>query len=198
MVKKLNGLGIQAASFMPTKFGRLPIFANLRNHRKILVVDGEIGFTGGTNIREAHWLGLKPDYPTQCLHFCLRGPIVSHLQEAFVVDWSFATSEQLSGENWFPVLNRCGNVWARGVAHGPDEDFETLSKIIFAALASAQKRIRIVTPYFIPDSRLMESLAVASLKSRCRSETWASLIVTPLSISTRFWVRPAIQAVLLN
>ncbi|MGI9401359.1 MAG: cardiolipin synthase [Rhizobiaceae bacterium] len=164
VVKRLQDLKINAASFLPTKLGRLPKFTNLRNHRKILVVDGKIGFTGGTNIREAHWLGLKPDGPTQCLHFRLRGPIVAHLQETFVIDWAFATGEQLSGETWFPELGRKGSVWARGVAHGPDEDFETLAKVMFAALGSAQKRVRIVTPYFIPDSRLMEALAVAALR----------------------------------
>lgn len=164
IVKRLKDLGINAASFLPTKLGRLPMFTNLRNHRKILVVDGKIGYTGGTNIREAHWMSLAPDHPTQCLHFRLSGPIVAHLQETFVIDWAFATGEQLSGTTWFPELRRSGDVWARGVAHGPDEDFERLAKIIFAALASAQKRIRIVTPYFIPDSRLMESLAVAALK----------------------------------
>jgi cardiolipin synthase len=142
----------------------LPLFTNLRNHRKILVVDGKTGFTGGTNIREAHWLGLEPGYPTQCLHFRIRGPVVAHLQEMFIIDWAFATGEQLSGEKWFPIIDRKGDIWARGLAHGPDEDFETLSKIIFAAVASAQKRVRIVTPYFIPDTRLIESLSVASLK----------------------------------
>ena len=164
IVKRLKKLGVDAASFLPTKFGRLPQFANLRNHRKILVVDGKTGFTGGTNIREAHWLGLDPGYPTKCLHFRLRGPVVAHLQEMFVIDWAFATGEQLSGDTWFPKIDRCGEIWARGIAHGPDEDFETLSKIIFAALASARERVRIVTPYFIPDSRLIESLSVASLK----------------------------------
>jgi len=164
IVKRLKGLGIDSASFLPTKFGQLPLFTNLRNHRKILVVDGKTGFTGGTNIREAHWLGLEPGYPTQCLHFRIRGPVVAHLQEMFIIDWAFATGEQLSGEKWFPIIDRKGDIWARGLAHGPDEDFETLSKIIFAAVASAQKRVRIVTPYFIPDTRLIESLSVASLK----------------------------------
>ncbi len=164
MVKRLKQEGIEAASFLPTRLLRLPVFANLRNHRKILVVDGHLGFTGGTNIREAHWLALDPAKPTQCLHFRLQGPVVAHLQEVFVTDWAFTTGEGLSGEAWFPDPERSGSVWARGIAHGPDEDFETLSKVIFAGLSVARDRVRIVTPYFLPDQRLNEGLAVAALR----------------------------------
>ena len=164
MVSRLKQHGIKAESFLPTKFGRLPNFANLRNHRKILVVDGKIGFTGGTNIREAHWISLKPKQPTQCLHFKLEGPVVSQLQRVFVTDWAFATGENLSGTSWLPDPKRSGDIWARGIAHGPDEDFESLSKVIFAALATARERVRILTPYFLPDSRLIEALSVAALR----------------------------------
>lgn len=129
IIKRLNDLGIVAAAFLPRRFGLIPLLVNLRNHRKILVVDGKIGFTGGTNIREAHWLSLKPAFPTHCLHFRLTGPVVAHIQEVFVIDWAFVTGEHLAGESWFPKLHRCGNIWARGVAHGPDEDFETVAKI---------------------------------------------------------------------
>ena len=164
MVKRLKQAGIEAASFLPTRLFRLPVFANLRNHRKIMVVDGAVGFTGGTNIREAHWLALDPPKPTQCLHFRLQGPVVAHLQEVFVTDWAFTTGERLSGEAWFPEPERSGSVWARGITHGPDEDFETLAKVIFAGLAVARDRVRIVTPYFLPDQRLNEALAVAALR----------------------------------
>ncbi len=164
MVSRLQEQGITAARFLPTKIGRIPLFANLRNHRKILVVDGKTGFTGGANIREAHWLSLKPKHPTACLHFRLQGPIVEQLQEVFVTDWAFTTGEELTGEAWFPALYRAGGIWARGIAHGPDEDFESLSKVIFAALAGTREVVRIVSPYFIPDSRLVEALAVAALR----------------------------------
>lgn len=164
MVTRLSEAGINAASFLPTSGWRMRRFSNMRNHRKILVVDGRIGFTGGTNIREAHCLKLDPEGPTQCLHFQFEGPVVAHLKEVFVTDWAFTTGEKLTGSDWFPDLNRAGSVWARGVAHGPDEDFETLSKLIFAALSSARERVRIVSPYFLPDSRLMEALSVAALR----------------------------------
>lgn len=164
MVKRLNDAGVDAASFLPTNAWRMRRFSNLRNHRKILVVDGKTGFTGGTNIREAHVLNLDPKGPTRCLHFHFDGPVVAHLKEVFVTDWAFATGETLHGPSWFPELDRAGSVWSRGLSHGPDEDFETLSRLIFAALSAARDRVRIVSPYFLPDSRLLEALAVASLR----------------------------------
>ena len=164
MVDRIQEQGITAARFLPTRINRIPQFANLRNHRKILVVDGKTGFTGGANIREAHWLSLDPKHPTACVHFRLNGPVVEQLQEVFVTDWAFTTGEELAGEAWFPALTRSGDIWARGIAHGPDEDFESLSKVIFAALTGTRGVVRVVNPYFIPDSRLVEALAVAAMR----------------------------------
>ena len=164
MVRRLQDSGVNAASFLPSRFLALPTSVNLRNHRKILVVDGKVGFTGGTNIREGHWFDLNPPFPVQCLHFRLSGPIVSHLQEAFATDWAFATGESLSDEEWFPQSPRAGGVWARGISHGPDEDFKKMSDVIFAALSIAKTRARIVTPYFLPDVSLAQALGVAALR----------------------------------
>ena len=164
MISRLGNAGVTVAGFLPPNGMVSRRFSNLRNHRKILVVDGRIGFTGGTNIREAHCLNLDTKSPTQCLHFKFEGPVVSHFKKAFVTDWAFATGEKLGGSAWFPELDRCGPVWSRGISHGPDEDFETLSKLIFAALSAARDRVRIVSPYFLPDSRLIEALSVASLR----------------------------------
>lgn len=164
MIKRLENAGVKVASFLPPGGLYSRRFSNLRNHRKILVVDGRVGFTGGTNIRETHWLELETPGPTQCLHFKFEGPAITHFTRAFVTDWAFATGEQLGGADWFPELDRCGPVWCRGVSHGPDEDFETLSKLIFAALSAARERVRIVSPYFLPESRLIEALSVAALR----------------------------------
>jgi len=163
MVRRLRKAGVTAAAFLPTRIP-LPRYANLRNHRKILVVDGSLGFTGGTNIREGHQLSLNPKHPVQCLHFELQGPIVSQLQAVFATDWSFTTGEQLHGESWFPEQPLVGDVWARGIEDGPDEDFEKLSDLIVAALASARHRVRIVTPYFLPNASLIQALNVAALR----------------------------------
>jgi cardiolipin synthase len=164
LLTSLHHAGVKAASFLQTRIPRLFKYANLRNHRKILVVDGKIGFTGGTNITEHHWISLKPTYPVQCLHFRLTGPVVAHLQQAFAADWEFTTDESLTGERWFPELQADGPTWARGIAHGPDEDFEKIVDVILGALAVARKRVRIVTPYFLPDGALIKALNVAAMR----------------------------------
>ncbi len=164
MVRRLKSEGIPCVSFLPTRTPRLFKYANLRNHRKILVVDGKIGFTGGTNIREGHWRSLKPADPAQCLHFRVEGPVVSHLQKAFIMDWAFASGETLEGLAWLPEIKRTGPVWARGIPDGPDEDFETLKDTLLAALSAAIHTVRICTPYFLPDVTLIRAIAIAAMR----------------------------------
>ena len=164
MLRRLRQAGVNARAFLPTRVPRMFKYANLRNHRKILVVDGRIGFTGGTNIREGHWLSLRPATPVRCLHFRFEGPVVAHLQEAFGMDWAFVANELLEGDNWFPKLQRAGGVWARGVSDGPDEDIDKMPLTILGALTAARRSVHVVTPYFLPDSSIMHALSVAALR----------------------------------
>ncbi|MFY0563417.1 phospholipase D-like domain-containing protein [Archangium lansingense] len=158
---RLRRAGVKVARFLPTLMpARLP-FMNLRNHRKLLVVDGRVGFTGGMNIRE-HFLPGHGD--ARDLHFRVEGPVVGQLQETFAEDWAFTTKERLHGEAWFPPLEPAGPVMARGIPDGPDEDFETLRLTLLGALACARSTVRIVTPYFIPDSALVTALNVVALR----------------------------------
>ncbi len=162
--KPLRLAKVPTAAFLPTRLPRLPNTANLRNHRKLLVVDGETGFTGGTNIRHNHRLALAPRAPTRCLHFELAGPVIRHLQQTFALDWAFASGEQLEGERWFPGEERKGEVWARGISHGPDEDFEKLGELLLGALSLARASVQIVTPYFLPPPGLMRILGITALR----------------------------------
>lgn len=164
MVRPLRARGVNVARFGRTLLPwRLP-YMNLRNHRKILVVDGRIGFTGGVNIRDGHLLAQRPRHPVQDLHFRLEGPVVRHLMQAFADDWQFTSGEQLSGEIWFPRLEPRGPVYARGITDGPDEDFEKARLVILGALACAHTSVQIVTPYFLPDSGLITALTVAAMR----------------------------------
>ncbi len=165
MVDRLRSEGLSAAAFLVTRTPKLIKYANLRNHRKILVTDGRIGFTGGTNIREGHWLALNPAEPVQCVHFRLDGPVVAHLQEAFAIDWAFASGEALHRrDTWFPEIARAGFVAARGIRHGPDEDFEQMTQVILGALATARKSVRVVSPYFLPDTSIIQALNVTAIR----------------------------------
>jgi len=147
-------------SVMPWRFR----YFNLRSHRKILVVDGRLGFTGGMNIRGGAVLKEGPRHPVQDLHFRVEGPVVAELQRAFADDWQFTTGEVLTGDGWFPELPRAGSAVARGISDGPDEDFDKLRFAILGALACAHRSIRIHTPYFLPDSELATGLRVAALR----------------------------------
>ncbi len=137
---------------------------NLRNHRKLLVVDGHIGFTGGMNIRVGHWIGRHPPRPVRDVHFCVEGPVTAQLQEVFAEDWQFTTGEALRGETWFPPLGEAGTTVARGISDGPDEDFDRLRWTLLAALSAARRSIRIVTPYFLPEPAIIASLNVAAMR----------------------------------
>jgi cardiolipin synthase A/B len=164
MPRVLGRAGVPVARFLPAAIHwRMPYF-NLRNHRKILVVDGRVGFTGGINIREGHWLRLDPSHPVRDLHFRVEGPVVAALQDVFAEDWTFSTGERLEGPGWFPALEPCGDSAARGISDGPDVDFEKLPSIIIGALGSARTSVRIMTPYFIPDVNLTTALTLAALR----------------------------------
>jgi cardiolipin synthase len=164
ITERLAQLRIPYARFLPSMKLVRPLTLNLHNHRKIMVVDGRIGFTGGMNIRHSNLLKENPKNPVQDLHFELRGPIVAHLQSAFAEDWAYATNERLSGEDWFPRLRGHGDILARGITDGPDEDLDKLIWSMIAGLNAATKNVWIVTPYFLPEAQLIAALNAAALR----------------------------------
>jgi cardiolipin synthase len=161
-VTELNARGGHAAVFLPARFPGIRTL-NLRNHRKLGVIDGRIAFTGGMNISDGYAIA-PPAAPIHDTAFRIGGPIVRDLQEVFAIDWMFTTGESLEGRRWFPVLERAGEVTARVLADGPDEDFELSRWVILGAIAAARQRIRIVTPYFVPDPTFVTALNVAALR----------------------------------
>ena len=164
VLKRLRALGVPCAAFLPPRLTRVLSQINLRNHRKIMVVDGAVAFTGGMNISASHWLALKPAKPVHCLHFEVRGPVVNDMQRAFATDWSFATRERLHGAPWFSVPEPSGTVMARGISDGPDADIDHMRQVILGALAAAATRVRIVTPYFLPDEVVLSTLRTTALR----------------------------------
>ena len=147
-------------SFMPW---RMP-YLNMRNHQKIMVVDGRHGFTGGMNIAEGNVHGANPGKLIRDCHFQLEGPAVAHLMHTFAYEWNFTTDEILEGEDWFPEIEPAGDVIARGLPAGPDMGLNPIRWTLLGAIAEAQHNIRIVTPYFIPDATLRTNLSLAAMR----------------------------------
>lgn len=164
MGRRLIKSGAKVAAFFPLRLplGRMRI--NLRNHRKILVVDGETGFTGGINISQRHMMRSKSDDRVEDLHFRIEGPVVAEMQQAFVEDWLLATGEELSGSDYFPPHGIKGPALARGIIGGPDEDFEKIHWMLLAVFAAAERSVRIATPYFVPTPALIAGMIMAALR----------------------------------
>jgi cardiolipin synthase len=165
VIHELKRSNVHVARFLPSIAPWRVMTLNLRNHRKLLAVDGQIAFTGGMNIRHGNVLTGRSRHPVQDLQFRVEGPLVAQLQAAFANDWAFITGEVLQGEAWFPEPRPTGRgVIARVITDGPDADFETLRLTLLAALAEAQTSVQILTPYFLPDSALITALNLAALR----------------------------------
>jgi cardiolipin synthase len=163
VTRKLSQAGIPNERFMQTWLPWKFRYFNLRNHRKIMVVDGKLGFTGGLNISNQYSSG-HVDEPGLDAHFRLEGPVVAHLQYAFADDWLFCHDENLTDEHWFPTLPPKGTVPARGLADGPDTEQNRIRQVLLGAISCANEDTRLVSPYFLPDDELVSALKTASLK----------------------------------
>jgi cardiolipin synthase len=158
----LKGSGVEIGRFLPLRQG---IYINLRNHRKILVVDGRTGFTGGMNIGDRHLVDRQVGPPpVRDMHFKVEGPVVRGLQQLFLEDWYFVTGEIRRERSLFPNLPAVGSALARVIADGPDKEYRKLHCIIMGALACARRRVNIVTPYFIPDRAMISALVTTALR----------------------------------
>ncbi|MDF2619373.1 MAG: phospholipase D/Transphosphatidylase [Xanthobacteraceae bacterium] len=162
IVGRLMQGGVTVDLFMGNLIGlRLP-YANLRSHRKMLIVDGGLAFTGGMNIRAQFMAEFGGADPARDTHFRVEGPAVEQLLTVFSQDWSFTTDEFLDGPAWAeaPQGTR-GPVAVRVVPSGPDRNLASAHNMIMGALAVAQSRVHICSPYFLPDQQLIGALTVA-------------------------------------
>ncbi len=140
-------------------------YANLRTHRKILLVDGTTAFTGGMNIRQAFAEEFMGEDFSRDTHFRLEGPVVADIFSVAAEDWYFATDELLSGPAWDTppaAAEPAAPVLLRVVASGPDASIETNQKLLMGAFSIARFSIRIMSPYFLPDRELQSALNTAA------------------------------------
>ncbi|MDD2539828.1 MAG: phospholipase D-like domain-containing protein, partial [Desulfuromonadaceae bacterium] len=160
--KAFKGTQVHLERYLPMRQGA---YINLRNHRKLLVIDGREAFTGGMNIRGKHVLATAaPDEVLLDIQFSVHGPVVADLQRTFLEDWFFVTGERLDAPLFFPPIDAQGSAVVRCISDGPDKEFRKLEQLIMGALSCADRTVCIMTPYFIPDRSLISALITASLR----------------------------------
>lgn len=161
---KLRRAGVAVARFLHSPLPwRMP-FLNLRLHKKLLGVDGRSAFVGGLNIGAENLLRDQPAHPVLDTHFHIEGPVAAQIIRSFADDWYFITAEHLAGERWFPPVAPIGDSLARAVTSGPDQDLEKIELMILQAVGAARSSVKIMTPYFLPDDRIITGLALASMR----------------------------------
>ncbi|MCC8035409.1 MAG: cardiolipin synthase [Rikenellaceae bacterium] len=163
-IRNLKNAGVQVGCFMPVVFPWLTSRVNYRNHRKIVVVDGMVGFTGGINIAERYLRrgrrGIWRD-----THLKLEGESVAMLQAIFATDWYFVSGKKRIGisEKYFPKTRVTEETPVQIATSGPDSDWASIMQAFFAAITRAQKHIYISSPYFLPNQAILTALKIAAL-----------------------------------
>ncbi len=169
VLARLHKGGVKVGRFLHDWAPWAMTFINLRNHKKMLIIDGRTAFTGGMNISDKNVSGQNHCPRVRDVQGRLEGPVVEQLMQNFSADWSFTTGEELRGEVWWPKtgsvnIEPSGNIPMRGIASGPDESLGRIEAMLATAVEQATKRIRIVTPYFLPEDRLFEVVRRAALR----------------------------------
>ena len=137
---------------------------DFRNHRKSLIVDGRIGFTGGINVGQ-EYLGLNPDLGHwRDTHMRIEGPAVLKMQRCFIEDWLNATEVLLDDERYVPEPHSAGSAAVQIIDSGPDRHWSPIHQLYFSAISLAQGRVWITSPYFVPDAAIEEALVSCALR----------------------------------
>ncbi|MGH7270030.1 MAG: cardiolipin synthase, partial [Polyangiaceae bacterium] len=160
----LRRAGVEVASFLPMHSALLqPV--NLRNHRKIVVVDGETAFTGGFNVGD-EYLGIMPGVGEwRDVHLRIAGPAASELQRIFFQDWAFATGAPIEPREYFPPSPPShGDAKIAIVPSGPDTRTEAIHRLFFGAIVGAVREVIVTTPYFVPTESLMVAMELAAMR----------------------------------
>lgn len=163
-IKPLKDAGVQVKCFLPVL---LPFFGarlNYRNHRKILVVDGKVGFTGGINIGDEYLGRNKKLGFWRDTHLKIEGEAVYVLQAIFLADWHFVSDETIDDLKYFPSHACYGSKIVQIASSGPDSYWASIHQAYFAAINSARERVYITTPYLVPDDGILLSLKTAALR----------------------------------
>jgi cardiolipin synthase len=158
----LQEAGGQTSVFLPISPVRRRFQVNMRNHRKLMVVDGRIGFIGGLNVGDEYRSRVAIFGFWRDSHLRIEGPAVSSLQQIFIEDWDFAADENLNQQGYFPAQRRDGPYQLQIIQSGPDSSVKGIREVYFAAILQAKQNVWIATPYFVPDSGILDALCLAA------------------------------------
>lgn len=166
--KKLEKAGGKVGEFFPPfmHIRLINLKLNYRNHRKIVVVDGQIGYTGGINIRDDHIGKDKKLSPWRDTHIRIEGSGAYALQNIFLDDWRYCTNDNTPPllyleKGYFPSPKICGNATIQVVSSGPDSQVQKIKETFIKMITSARERVYIQTPYFIPDDTFVSAIRIA-------------------------------------
>lgn len=162
-VRELVAAGGKAAGFLPVLNPLYRFRVNLRNHRKIVVTDGRVGFTGGLNIADEYVGKVAAFGYWRDTHLRITGPAVESLQRVFLEDWHFATNEPARGPAYYPPhAAHPGASLVQIVHSGPDTEYKAIRETYFAGILRGRKRVWIASPYYVPDAGLRDALVLAA------------------------------------
>jgi len=186
-IREMKQVGIEVSSFLPPLIAFFDKRVNFRNHRKIVVIDGKVGFMGGLNIGEEYLGGDKRLGYWRDTHLRLNGDAVHYMQHLFMSDWCLSTGTSIKKVGrYYPEHRIQGQEVVQIIASGPDKHWDAILEMFFAAIASAKSSIYLTSPYFIPESSITMALKTAAisgvdvriiipLKADSRLVHWASL-----------------------
>ena len=160
--KEMAKAGIQVTPFLKVAFPLLTSRVNYRNHRKVVVIDGEVGFMGGMNIADRYINGTNGGVWRDS-HFKLEGKAVHGLQTSFIIDWYASRSEFLVANKYFPPLAAKGDNLMQIATSGPVGEFKEIHQGIFQAITNAKEYVYIQTPYLIPTDAIMLAIQTAAM-----------------------------------
>jgi len=165
--KQMQTAGVQVCEALPVSFWRARFARiDLRNHRKLAIIDGRVGYTGSHNIINADYGHGKGGKKLQWVDLSGRytGPIVHQLQMVFLEDWAYETNESMEEniERWLPNVESAGKMAAQSVPTGPSENDDWLPNVLLAAINAARKKVVITTPYFVPDEPMLVAILMAA------------------------------------
>jgi cardiolipin synthase len=163
-LNKLKDIGVEVYPFLPFRFGRFLSSLNYRNHRKIIVVDGVIAFTGGINISDKYLKGDKNLGKWHDMHLSLKGPSVAFMEQVFVWDWFMVSQKKLPVDFFhYTAPDPSANSVVQVVHSGPDDVFPNIEQTFLSMINGAQHYIYITNPYIIPSNEILKALQIAAL-----------------------------------